>query len=58
MPKLAALIPKPKVNLTRVYGVLAPNNQYRKVITSEGSIKKSSTVKAKDTETEKRKTRT
>jgi hypothetical protein len=56
MAKLAALIPKPKVNLTRFYCVFAPNSQYRKVITSEGRIKKSSTVKAKDTE--KRKTRT
>jgi hypothetical protein len=58
MAKLAALIPKSKVNLTRFHGVFAPNSQYRKVIMSEGRIKKSSTVKAKDTETEKRKTRT
>jgi hypothetical protein len=58
MAKLAALIPKPKVNLTCFHGVFAPNSQYRKVITSEGKIKKTSTVKAKDTdtETEKRKT--
>jgi hypothetical protein len=39
MAKLAALIPKPKVNLTRIHGVFAPNSQYRKVITSEGRIK-------------------
>ena len=36
MAKLAALIPKPKVNLTRFHGVFAPNSQYRKIITSEG----------------------
>ena len=61
MAKLAALIPKPKVNLTRVHGVFAPNSQYRKIITSEGKAKKSSTVKTVKTngnETEKRKTMT
>jgi hypothetical protein len=60
MAKLAALIPKPKVNLTRFHGVFAPNSQYRKIITSEGKTKKSSTMKTKgtETETEKRKTMT
>ena len=58
MAKLAALIPKPKVNLTRFHGVFTPNSQYRKIITSEGKAKKSSTVKTKGNETEKRKTMT
>jgi hypothetical protein len=58
--KLAALISKPKVNLTRFHGVFALNSQYRKIITSERKTKKSSTMKTKgtETETEKRKTMT
>ena len=31
--KLAALIPKPRVNLTRFHGVFAPNSQYRVQVT-------------------------
>jgi hypothetical protein len=31
--KLAALIPKPRVNLTRYHGVFAPDSQYRAQIT-------------------------
>jgi hypothetical protein len=60
MAKLAALIPKPKVNLTRFHGVFVPNSQYRMLITSEGKAKKSksSTVKTKGTETEKEKRNT
>ena len=60
MAKLAALIPKPKVNLTRFHGVFAPNSQYRQIITAEGKAKKSksSTVKTKGTETEKEKRKT
>jgi hypothetical protein len=56
MAKLAELIPKPKVNLTRFHGVFAPNSHYRKIITSEGKAKKSksSTVKTKGTDTEKK----
>ena len=62
MAKLAALIPKPKVNLTDFHGVFAPNSQYRKIITSEGKAKKSKssivTTKGTETEKEKRKTMT
>ena len=29
MARLAALVPKPRVNLTRFHGVFAPNSQYR-----------------------------
>jgi hypothetical protein len=35
MAKLAALVPKPRVNLTRFFGVFAPNSQYRITITQE-----------------------
>jgi hypothetical protein len=58
MAKLAALIPMPKVNLTRFHGIFAPNSQDRKIITSEGKTKKSSTMKTKGTETETEKCKT
>ena len=31
--RLAALVPKPRVNLTRYHGVLAPNHQWRGLVT-------------------------
>ncbi len=31
--RLVALIPKPRVNLTRVHGVFAPNSHYRAMVT-------------------------
>ncbi len=31
--KLASLVPKPKVNLTRFHGVFAPNSKYRVTVT-------------------------
>jgi Putative transposase len=31
--RLAALVPKPRVNLTRFYGVFAPNSKHRTGIT-------------------------
>ena len=31
--RLAALVPKPRVNLTRFHGVLAPNHRYRGEVT-------------------------
>jgi hypothetical protein len=33
MARLAALVPKPRVNLTRFHGVFAPNSQHRAVVT-------------------------
>src|SRR5690606_34811277 len=33
MARLAALVPKPRVNLTRFHGVFAPNSLYRMTIT-------------------------
>jgi hypothetical protein len=31
--KLAALVPKPRVNLTRFHGVFAPNSKHRVAVT-------------------------
>jgi hypothetical protein len=31
--RLAALVPKPRVNLTRYHGVFAPNSQHRALVT-------------------------
>ena len=31
--RLAALVPKPRVNLTRFHGVFAPNSKYRALVT-------------------------
>ena len=31
-----ALVPKPRVNLTRYHGVLAPNHRWRAAVTSSG----------------------
>ena len=33
MARLAALVPKPRVNLTRYHGVLAPNHRWRRWVT-------------------------
>ena len=33
MARLAALVPKPRVNLTRFHGVFAPNSKYRALVT-------------------------
>jgi len=37
--RLAALVPKPRVNLTRFFGVFAPNSKYRKQIISSRANK-------------------
>jgi uncharacterized membrane protein len=34
--RLAALVPRPRVNLTRFHGVFAPNSQHRALITPAG----------------------
>jgi len=48
--KLAALIPKPRVNLTRYYGVFAPNSKWRKQVTpaKRGKAKKLPEVECSD----------
>lgn len=33
LARLAALVPKPRVNLTRCHGVFAPNSKHRALVT-------------------------
>jgi hypothetical protein len=40
LAKLAALIPRPRANLTRYHGVLAPNAKYRKLVVPRRRAKK------------------
>ena len=54
--KLAALVPSPRVNLIRFYGVFAPNSQYRAAIIKKTNITLS-TVETK-TESEKKRAMT
>lgn len=59
MAKLAALVPKPRVNLTRFFGVFAPNSQYRMTITQEKKVKpRTRSDKGNKTVTEKRQSMT
>jgi len=46
MAKLAALVPRPRTNLTRFHGVLAPNSRYRYRVTpvSSGKVKKPTAI--------------
>ena len=37
--RLAALVPKPRVHLTRFHGVFAPNSKFRTEVTSESKTK-------------------
>ena len=52
--KLAALVPSPRVNLTRFHGVFAPNSQYRADIIIQ---KKAQKLLEKETQTESEKRR-
>ncbi len=45
--KLAALIPKPRFNLTRYHGVFAPNSKHRALVTS-GKQGKGRKIKVSD----------
>jgi len=38
--RLAALVPKPRVHLTRFYGVFAPNSKHRGRVTGEAKVNK------------------
>jgi Putative transposase len=40
MARLAALVPKPRVNLTRFHGVFAPNSKLRAQVTLSGRGKR------------------
>jgi hypothetical protein len=44
MAKLAALVAKPPVNLTRFFDVFTPNSQYRMTITQEKKTKPRTTA--------------
>ena len=50
MAKLAALVPRPRTNLTRFHGVLAPNSRYREHIipTRIVKVKKTTTDEEAD----------
>ena len=48
--KLAALVPKPKVNLTRFHGVFAPNSQHRIQVTPARRGKKRKKTSSSDTD--------
>ncbi len=50
MARLAALVPKPRVNLTRFHGVYAPSSQWRSVVTGQNKRNKKKTT---DDRTEK-----
>jgi hypothetical protein len=36
LARLAALVPRPRVNLTRYHGVFAPNSAHRALVTKAG----------------------
>jgi hypothetical protein len=55
--KLAALIPSPRVNLTRFHGVFAPHSQYRATIIVKKTDNKTTTNEVR-TESEKRRAMT
>jgi hypothetical protein len=48
--RLAALVPKPRVHLTRFHGVFAPNSQYRAQVTREAKLKKNQSTAKDDPE--------
>lgn len=50
MAKLAALVPKPRVNLTRFHGVFAPNSKHRVQVTPAKRGKKPDKPEAADTD--------
>jgi hypothetical protein len=54
--KLAAMVPRPRVNLTRFHGVLAPNSKHRTNVTpakrGKGSSKKTSSNKNQESSAE------
>ena len=47
--RLAALVPKPRVNLTRFHGVFAPNSKHRALITPAGRGKGRKTTTTNET---------
>jgi hypothetical protein len=51
--RLVALVPRPRVNLTRFHGVFAPNSKYRALVTpaKRGKRKKAITAKTRQNQT-------
>ena len=58
--RLVALIPKPRVNLTRFHGVFAPNSKHRAEVTpaKRGKVKKPCSLDEEQTPAERRATMT
>jgi hypothetical protein len=52
--RLAALVPKPRVNLTRFHGVFAPNSKHRALVTKSKRGKKARAADEPQTPTERR----
>ena len=52
--RLAALVPKPRVNLTRFHGVFAPNSQHRAAITPSGRGKGGKRARQSDSQADDR----
>jgi hypothetical protein len=46
--RLAALVPKPRVHLTRFHGVFAPNSKYRRMVTSDAIGRKNKSKATKE----------
>jgi hypothetical protein len=46
--RLAALVPKPRVHLTRFHGVFAPNSKYRPMVTSDAIGRKTKSKVTKE----------
>ena len=51
--RLVALVPKPKVNLTRFYGVFAPNSKCRARVTPAGRGKRKKSHSADEADIQK-----
>ena len=55
--RLASLVPKPRVNLTRFYGVFAPHAKHRKVVTPTAKEEESKKDQREDKAADKNKGR-
>ncbi|WP_165475114.1 transposase [Legionella yabuuchiae] len=55
--RLAALVPKPRVHLTRFHGVFAPNSKHRAAVTGEAKINKKHPSPEKSNDAEERRTK-
>ena len=46
--RIAALVPKPRVHLTRFHGVFAPNSKYHPMVTSDAIWRKNKSESTKE----------